>query len=88
MIWVVVPVVVDVETLVVKVADIDAVALRVANCSLPSEAPNLEVYRWFAPAYILLVLNFIREGLPFGSISARNEQEVKSPSLLARYLDP
>ena len=41
---VVVPVVVDVQTLRVEVADVDAVAIRVEYCPFPSVAPGVEGY--------------------------------------------
>ena len=41
---VVIPVVVDVEPVVVEVADVDTVAVRVQICPLSSMAPKVEIY--------------------------------------------
>jgi len=84
---VVVPVVVDVETLRIEVAHVDVVAVRVdADCSLPSKPPEIEVYR--PKAYILSFLYFIREQIIFVTTSPRSEQEVLSQSFIARYRYP
>jgi hypothetical protein len=57
---VVVPVVVDVETVLVEVADVDTIAVRGdVVCPSSSVAPEVEVYR--SRAYILSFLYFIRE---------------------------
>ena len=87
---VVIPVVVDVQTLGIEVPDVHAVAVRCeGNCPLPSVPPEMEdgfTVRKSFPLFPVWSSGTFRACLR--ETSLESEQEFQSRSFFARYRDP
>lgn len=86
----VVPVVVDVQTLGIEVADVHAIAVRVERIyPFPSESPDREGYRRGFPAFLYpLDPECIVEAVPCWTSSPETGKKLESLSCFAHYPDP